>query len=334
MARRMAVLAALVVLALAAAGYGALHYMTAVPGKPHHGALPPLTPEEAALAVSLKRHIATIAAREHNVAYYGELEKVARYIEATLASLGYTAGRQEFSADGQAVRNIDVTIEPATANSDPEVIVVGAHYDSAPGSPGANDNASGAAAVIELARLLHDLNGSAGKRIRLALFVNEEPPYFRTEAMGSLHYARALARRNERVVAMYSLETIGFYSSEPGSQVYPAPFGLLFPDRGDFVAFVGLLGSRALVRETMRSFRAHTAFPTIGGVAPGFVPGIGWSDHWAFAEHGFQAVMITDTAPFRYPHYHRPSDTPDKVDAESLARVVKGIERVIRDLAQ
>jgi Peptidase family M28 len=330
----MALFAVLVVLALAAAGYGALHYMTAVPGKPHHGALPPLTPEEAALAVSLKRHIATIAAREHNVAYYGELEKVARYIEATLASLGYTVGRQEFSADGQAVRNIDVTIEPATANSDPEVIVVGAHYDSAPGSPGANDNASGAAAVIELARLLRDLNGSAGKRIRLALFVNEEPPYFKTEAMGSLHYARALARRNERVVAMYSLETIGFYSSEPGSQVYPAPFGLLFPDRGDFVAFVGLLGSRALVRETMRSFRAHTAFPTIGGVAPGFVPGIGWSDHWAFAEHGFQAVMITDTAPFRYPHYHRPSDTPDKVDAESLARVVKGIERVIRDLSK
>jgi hypothetical protein len=330
----MALLAALVVLALAAAGYGALHYMTAVPGKPHHGALPPLTPEETALAVSLKRHIATIAAREHNVAHYGELEKVARYIEATLASLGYTVGRQEFSADGQAVRNIDVTIEPATANSDPEVIVVGAHYDSVFGSPGANDNASGAAAVIELARLLRDLNGSAGKRIRLALFINEEPPYFRTEAMGSLNYARALAQRNERVVAMYSLETIGFYSSEPGSQVYPAPFGLLFPDRGDFVAFVGLLGSRALVRETIRSFRAHTAFPTIGGVAPGFVPGIGWSDHWAFAEHGFQAVMITDTAPFRYPHYHQPSDTPDKVDAESLARVVKGIERVIRDLAQ
>jgi Zn-dependent M28 family amino/carboxypeptidase len=112
------------------------------------------------------------------------------------------------------------------------------------------------------------------------------------------------------------------------------PFGLIFPDRGDFVAFVGMMGSRALVRETMRSFRAHTAFPTIGGVAPGFVPGIAWSDHWAFAEHGFPAVMITDTAPFRYPHYHRSSDTPDKVDAESVARVVKGIERVIRDLSR
>jgi len=334
MARRMSLFAVLVVLALAAAGYGALHYMTAVPGKPHRGPLPPLTPEEAALAASLKRHIATIAACEHNVAHYDELEKVARYIEAALTSLGYAVGRQEFSADGKPVRNIDVTVEPARENADPEVIVVGAHYDSAPGSPGANDNASGAAAVIELARLLRDLDGSAGKRIRLALFVNEEPPYFRTEAMGSLNYARALAQRNERVVAMYSLETIGFYSSEPGSQVYPAPFGLIFPDRGDFVAFVGLLGSRALVRETMRSFRAHTGFPTIGGVAPGFVPGIGWSDHWAFAERGFQAVMITDTAPFRYPHYHRPSDTPDKVDAESLARVVKGIERVIRDLSR
>jgi len=330
----MSLLVVLVVLALAAAGYGALHYMTAVPGKPYRGPLPPLTPEEAALAASLERHIATIAAREHNVAHYDELEKAARYIEAALASLGYAVGRQEFSADGKAVRNIDVTVEPARGNFDPEVIVVGAHYDSAPGSPGANDNASGAAAVIELARLLRDLDGSAGKRIRLALFVNEEPPYFRTEAMGSLNYARALAQRNERVVAMYSLETIGFYSSEPGSQVYPAPFGLIFPDRGDFVAFVGLLGSRALVRETMRSFRAHTAFPTIGGVAPGFVPGIGWSDHWAFAEHGFQAVMITDTAPFRYPHYHQPSDTPDKVDGESLARVVKGIERVIRDLSR
>jgi Zn-dependent M28 family amino/carboxypeptidase len=152
--------------------------------------------------------------------------------------------------------------------------------------------------------------------------------------MGSLNYARALARRNERVAAMYSLETIGFYSSEPGSQVYPAPFGLIFPDRGDFVAFVGMLGSRALVWKTVRSFRSHTAFPSIGGVAPGFIPGIGWSDHWAFAEQGFPAVMVTDTAPFRYPHYHRASDTADKVDAEKVARVVKGIERVIRDLSR
>jgi len=330
----MSLLVIVALVALAAAGYGALHYMTSMPGKPHRGALPPLTDAEAALAQSLERHIATIAAREHNVVHYDELEKVARYIEATLASFGYAVGRQEFLVNGKLVRNIDVAIEPAGRSADPDVIVVGAHYDSVSGSPGANDNASGAAAVIELARLLRDLDTVGGKRIRLALFVNEEPPYFRTEAMGSLRYARALAQRNERVVAMYSLETIGFYSSDPGSQVYPAPFGLMFPDRGDFVAFVGMMGSRALVRETMRSFRTHTSFPTIGGVAPDFIPGIGWSDHWAFAEQGFQAVMITDTAPFRYPHYHQPSDTPDKVDAEKVARVVKGIERVIRDLSR
>jgi len=334
MTRWMALLALLLILAIAAAGYGALHYMTSVPGRSHIGALPPLTPEEAALAQSLKHHIGTIAAREHNVAHYDELETVARYIEATLASFGYAVGRQEFLADGKMVRNIDVTVEPAGQNADPEVIVVGAHYDSVSGSPGANDNASGTAAVIELARLARDLDAAAAKRIRFALFVNEEPPYFRTEAMGSLQYSRALAGRNERVVAMYSLETIGFYSSEPGSQIYPAPFGLIFPDRGDFVAFVGMLGSRALVRKTIRSFRSHTAFPTIGGVAPGFIPGIGWSDHWAFAEHGFQSAMITDTAPFRYPHYHRPSDTSDKVDVDKVARVVKGMERVIRELSR
>src|SRR5262245_17208269 len=334
MARRMSVLTVLILLlVLLAAGYGALHYMTAVPGAPYRGAPPPLTAEEAALAVTLGRHIGTIAAREHNVVHHDELEKVARYIEATLASAGYAVGRQEFVADGKPVRNIDAMIEPAGI-TDPEVIVVGAHYDSVRGSPGANDNGSGTAAVLELARLLRDLDGKSNKRIRFVLFVNEEPPYFRTEAMGSLNYARALHARRERVVAMYSLETIGFYSSAPGSQSYPAPFGLMFADRGDFVAFVGMLGSRELLRETVRSFRSHTSFPTIGGVAPRAVPGIGWSDHAAFAEHGFQAVMVTDTALFRYPHYHQPTDTPDKIDTDKLARVVKGMERVVRDAAR
>ena len=325
------VAALVVLLFVAGLGYGALRYITTVPGEAHAGALPPLTTEEAALSASLERHIASIAAREHNIAHYNELEKVARYIEATLESFGYSVGRQEFTADGRKVRNIDLTIEPSAGKPDPQVVVVGAHYDSARGTPGANDNATGVAAVIELARLLRDLRGTADKRIRLVLFVNEEPPYFMTDAMGSLQYARALAARKERVVAMYSLETIGFYSSQPGSQRYPAPFNLLYADRADFVAFVGMLGSRPLLQETVRSFRSHTSFPSIGGVAPSAIPGIAWSDHWAFAQHGFQAVMITDTALFRYPHYHLPSDTPDKIDTEKLARVVKGIERVIRD---
>jgi Peptidase family M28 len=334
MAGRMWLTAGIAVLVLVAAGYGALHYMTGVPGRSHSGPLPALTEDERALAIVLKRHIETIAAREHNLRRYDELENAARYIEATLASYGYSVGRQEFFFDDNAVRNIDVVIEPHADISDPEVIVVGAHYDSVVGSPGANDNGSGVAAVIELARLLRDRAGTGSRRIRLVLFVNEEPPYFKTEDMGSLHYARALVERKERVVAMYSLETIGFYSSAPASQRYPAPFNLIFPDRGDFVAFVSTPYARALVWETIRSFRSHTPFPSIGGVAPDIVPGIDWSDHWSFAQQGFPALMITDTAPFRYPHYHQPTDTPDKVDSEKLARVVKGIERVIRDLAR
>jgi Peptidase family M28 len=332
MVARMALtVVAIVLLLMLGAAYGALHYTTGVPGRSHSGPLPPLTQEERALAVVLKRHIEAIAAREHNIRHYDELEKAARYIEATLASYGYSVGRQEFVADGRTVRNIDVMIEPFADITDPEVIVVGAHYDSVAGSPGANDNGSGVAAVIELARLLRDLTGVGERRIRLVLFVNEEPPYFKTEDMGSLHYARALAERKEKVVAMYSLETIGFYTSASASQRYPAPFSLIFPDRGDFVAFVGTPYSRALVWETIRSFRSHTPFPSIGGVAPDIVPGIDWSDHWAFAQFDFPAMMVTDTAPFRYPHYHQLTDTPDKIDVESLARVVKGMERVIRD---
>ena len=317
-----------------AGAFGALFYLTRVPGTPHQGDLPPLTTEERAIAATLKRHIETIAAAEHNIARYDELEKVAIYLEATLAALGYTVGRQEFIADGKTVRNIDAVIEPAASRTDPDVIVIGAHYDSAENTPGANDNASGTAAVLELARLLRDMRRTVGKRIRLVLFVNEEPPYFQTGDMGSLRYAKALAARKERVTAMFSLETLGYYSDAPGSQQYPPPFGLMFPNKGNFVSFVGLMNSRPLLQETMQSFRAHTSFPSIGGVAPGVIPGIDWSDHWAFAEHGFQALMVTDTATFRYPHYHKPTDTPDKVDTEKLARIVKGIERVLRDLAR
>jgi hypothetical protein len=339
MARRLVVIALLVLLACAAVVAGAVLYMTGMPGRSHAGPLPPLTDDERTLMPLLRRHLAAIASREHNVVHYDELETSARYIEATLESYGYAVHRQVFDADDlrsggtRSVRNIEAAIEPREPGPATETLVVGAHYDSAIGAPGANDNGSGVAAVIELARLLRDLKGTTKRRIRLVLFVNEEMPYFRTQEMGSWQYAAALAARSERVVAMYSLETIGWYASEPGSQRYPFPFGLLFPDRGDFLAFVGMLDARPLLRASIGSFRSHTQFPTIGGVAPAFIPGIDFSDHWAFARHGFPAIMLTDTAPYRYPHYHTFRDTPDKVDAERLARVVKGIERMVRDAA-
>jgi Zn-dependent M28 family amino/carboxypeptidase len=164
-------------------------------------------------------------------------------------------------------------------------------------------------------------------------FVNEEPPHFKTERMGSLVYAKALAATSERVVAMLSLETLGSYSDKPGSQRYPPPLSLALPDVGNFVAVVGALDARSLAVEVTRRFRDNTAFPSIGGVAPRSLPGITWSDHWSFSQVAIPAVMITDTAIFRHEHYHLPTDTPDKLDYERLARVTAGLIKVVREMA-
>jgi hypothetical protein len=310
-----------------------LLWMTSVPGRSHAGALPPLTQEQSELAVRLEKHVRAIASKPHNVGHPQELERAALYIESTLAKIGYEPHQQSYQAAGQEVRNIEVVIQPAASVAEAKSLVVGAHYDSYFQAPGANDNGTGVAGVIELARLLSDLQGRASVRIRLVLFVNEEPPFFKTELMGSLVYARRLKASGEPVLGMMALETIGFYSDEERSQHYPPPLGLLYPTKGNFIAFVGLTSSRAFVRRTVGSFRQLVAFPSAGGTAPGVIPGIDWSDHWSFEQVGLPALMITDTALFRYPHYHSSADSPDKVDYERLARVVSGLEAVIRDWA-
>ncbi len=321
---RMAVLA--ILLALFAAPVVALLWMTAVPGRSWSGPLPPLSPAEAALAERLRGHVVAIGSTPHNVGHPQALEAAARYIEDALAGMGYAVRRQPFD-DGQ-VRNLEAVIEPTRA--DAPTLVIGAHYDSAFTAPGANDNATGVAALLELARGLADLRGKAALRLRLAFFVNEEPPFFQTDRMGSLVYARALARSGEKIAGMFSLETLGCYSDARGSQRYPFPLDQLYPGTGDFVAFVGMIGSRALVREAVGAFRAEARFPSQGGTAPGFVEGIDWSDHWSFAQVGVPALMVTDTAPFRYRWYHDIADTPDKVDYQRLARVTAGLEQVVR----
>jgi Zn-dependent M28 family amino/carboxypeptidase len=198
-----------------------------------------------------------------------------------------------------------------------------------PGSPGADDNASGVAALIELAGLL----GKERLPIRFIAFANEELPYFMGPEMGSWNSARRARDRGETVRAMLSLEMLGYYRDEPRSQRYPPPLGLLYPDRGNFIAFVGDLGARSLVRKSVSAFRKHASFPSEGVAAPSFVPGVTWSDHWPFRNHGFPAIMVTDTAFNRYPHYHLPTDTPEKLDYERLARVTLGLAATLRALA-
>jgi Peptidase family M28 len=305
-----------------------LLWMTAVPGRSWQGPLRPLDEGGIRLAERLRRHVKAIASAPHNVAHPEALEQSARYLERTLISLGYRVRRQSFPAGGTRVRNIEAVVEPADARA--PTLVVGAHYDSYGDAPGANDNATGAAAVLELARALRPLSGRSRLRLRLVLFVNEEPPFFKTDAMGSRVYARAIKASGERVLGMISLETMGYYSDSEGSQHYPAPFGAFYPSKGDFVAFVATTGSRAFLRRTVAGFRAVADLPSVGGTGPGFLQGIDWSDHWAFEQAGVPALMITDTAPFRYPFYHSPADTPDQVDYPRLARVVSGLARLLR----
>jgi Zn-dependent M28 family amino/carboxypeptidase len=304
--------------------------MILMPGKSHAGPLPPLTPAQSALVPALQTDVVELAEKigERNVLKYPELRRAADYVASRLAAAGKVE-RHTYTAGGRECDNLEVEIRGTSAPG--EIVIVGAHYDSVLHCPGANDNASGVAGLLALARSL--AGSSPARTLRFVAFVNEEPPHFRTEEMGSRAYARRCRERKENVVGMLSLETIGYYSDKPGSQKYPFPFGLFYPSEGNFIAFVGNVSSRSFVRKCVATFRTKAAFPSEGGALPGFVPGVGWSDHESFWENGYPGLMVTDTAPFRYAHYHHKADTPDKLDFERCARVVTGVEQVIRDLA-
>jgi Zn-dependent M28 family amino/carboxypeptidase len=317
-------------LALAAATAWLLWYMIKVPGVPYADALKPVTEAERVIAANLRTHVTAVASREHNFMHFAALEAAARYIESTLSSFGYAPSTQRFRIEAGEVRNIEVEIQGSARAA--EIILVGAHYDSVIGAVGANDNGSGVAAVLELARLMQAAKPE--RTLRFVAFVNEEPPFYHSDAMGSRHYAQRARERGENIVAMFSLETIGYYSDAPGSQRFPFPLGFFYPSTGNFIAFVSNLTSRALLHEALAAFRRHAEFPSEGVAAPGFIPGVDWSDHWSFWKEGYPALMVTDTAPYRYPHYHTMQDTPDKVDYERLARLVSGLHRMLRELVR
>src|SRR6266545_2843962 len=212
-----------------------------------------------------------------------------------------------------------------------DIVVLGAHYDTAEDAPGADDNASGVAGVLVLARVF--AHERQARTVRFVFFPNEEPPSFPTADMGSRHYATAARARNDQIVAMLSIESIGYYDTEKGSQRYPFPLNLAYPDVGDFIGFVSNLKSRSLLHRAIAAFRAHATLPTQGAAAPSWVPGVWWSDHWSFWREGYPAIMITDTAPYRNPFYHTPQDTPDKLDYDRMARVVHGLTHVVRAIA-
>jgi hypothetical protein len=306
--------------------------MTGMPGKSWSAPVPPLSAEERLIHDKLKRHVGALAGRvgERNVGRPDALAAAAGYIRATLEALGYEVRAQDVESQGLTLQNLEVELPGDPAPQ--EIIVLGAHYDSIAGTPGANDNASGVAALLEIARLL--AGNTYARSVRLVAFANEEPPFFYSDEMGSKLYATRSRQRGEQIKAMLALETIGYYTDQPASQQYPFPFRFFYPDTGNFIGFVGNIASRRLVRRALGAFRAATAFPSEGVAAPGWMMGVHWSDHWSFWQAGYPAIMITDTALFRYPHYHSATDTPEKLDYTSLARVTGGLADVIAGLAR
>ncbi|MFO7983869.1 MAG: M20/M25/M40 family metallo-hydrolase [Desulfuromonadales bacterium] len=282
---------------------------------------------------NLKDHVEQLATTigERNLWHFDRLEQTARYVEEQMRKSGYEPQAESYEVEGKTCRNI--VIEKKGVERPGEIVLIGAHYDTVPGSPGANDNASGVAALLEIAHLLAEVE--TRRTLRLVAFVNEEPPFFQTDRMGSRLHARRSVQRGDNIVAMISLETIGYYSDEKGSQDFPSqvlrPF---YPDSGNFLAFVGNLGSRRAVDNAIEAFRRHCEFPAEALIAPGWLTGVDWSDHWSFWEEDYPALMVTDTAPFRYPHYHSSSDTADKLDYNSLSRVTKGLAGMALDLSE
>ena len=286
----------------------------------------------------LGRHVRALAldVGERHVWRYPALQRAVEYIEAEFQKSGYGPTRQTYEVSRLPVSNVEATLPPgvtdASASHAGEIIVVGAHYDTVTGCPGANDNATGIAALLELARRFR--NDRRQRTIRFVAFVNEEPPFFQTPQMGSAVYAAAARARGDRIIGMLSLETMGYYSSERGSQSYPAEeMRGVYPDVGDFIGFVANLESRGLLERAARAYKSRALVPVQAAALPAALPGTGWSDQWAFWQAGYQALMVTDTAPWRYPWYHSPEDTPDKIDFEKLGDVVDGLEVVIRALA-
>lgn len=258
------------------------------------------------------------------------LKQAEAWVTARLtAATGRPVVRLPYAVQGVSVANLEVVI-PGT---DPKAaaVVLGAHYDSVPETPGADDNASGVAALLEIGRAL---KGAKLKRsVRLVAFVNEEPPWFKTEAMGSLVYAKHLKAQGVTVHAMIALDMLGYFSDAPDSQHYPPVIGRFYPKIANFVAIVGDLKNGEAVQRAKAIFGKASGFPVESIAAPSVVQGVDFSDHWSFWQQGYPGFMITDTAFFRNAHYHQPTDTPQTLDFARLAQVVVGIEAVVRDRA-
>jgi Zn-dependent M28 family amino/carboxypeptidase len=278
----------------------------------------------------LKEHVVTLAddIGPRDVYIPENLKAASDYVQTFWKRNGYEVEVQSFMVQNVACENLVAEIQGRSKPD--EIVVVGAHYDTVSWSPGANDNGSAVAVLLELSRLFK--SESPEITIRFVAFTNEEPPFFKTSSMGSLVYAESCRSKKENIIGMICLETMGYYREERKTQKYPLPLSFFYPDTGNFLAVVGNLASKPLVQSFARRFMQESDFPVECAAITDLIPlsGIDWSDHWSFWQCGYQAIMLTDTAPFRYPYYHSSEDTSDKLDYPSLARVTYGVFRALR----
>jgi Zn-dependent M28 family amino/carboxypeptidase len=283
------------------------------------------------IAEQLRAHVVRLAGEigDRNVFRPAALEAAAEYIAGQWHSFGYQVSRQQFQANGVTCANLEV--ERPGFQPTGEILLIGAHYDSVRGCPAANDNGSGVAALLELARRFAEVEPA--RTVRFVAFANEEPPFFMTDQQGSIVYARAARQRGDDIRLMASLETMGYFSDAPGSQRYPPLFRYFYPDRGNFLGLVSDFRSRPAMLRLAAAFRATSDFPLEHTAIFRWIPGVAWSDHRSFWRAGYPAVMITDTAFYRYPYYHTALDTPDKLTYDAFARATEGLYGAFADLA-
>jgi len=282
------------------------------------------TPSYLRLAVTkLSREIGVRAYQNHD-----RLEKTVQYISGEFAAFGCQVSHQSFKFAGNTYQNVIAELKGQT--SPEKVLVVGAHYDTVRTTPGADDNASGVAGLLRMAKLL--AGKSLDRTVRFVAFALEEPPAYRTKNMGSYHYAASLKKNRDQVDGMVCLEMIGFFSDRSGSQHYPIPFmKLRFPKIGNYIAMVGNRRSKSFTMKIAGGFRKATDLPLVTLNAPAIVVGIDFSDHWSFGKFGYPAFMVTDTAFYRNPNYHSPSDLPDTLDYIRMAKVVEGLAAALEE---
>ena len=291
-----------------------------------------VSPEVLKLAGRLKGHVETLAKMygERNFDTPKDYRGARKYLEGKLDSMGYTTSLEKVDTRGETYHNVIAELEGASTPK--EIVVVGAHYDAVRGSPGADDNATGVATVLELARTY--ANAKPSRTLRFILFCNEEPPFFGSETMGSYQHAAGAKKRGEQIVMMISMEMLGYYTNKSGSQEYPRGIEYLypnreFPDKGNFVSFVTKGDGEKAVKKMDEIFEKKTEVRGEWLAAPKSAGGVSLSDHASFWKKGFPGVMITDTAYFRNPNYHKATDLPKTLDFKKFAQVVGGLEPVV-----